>query len=165
MRLEIRQRWIELLGWIADRPRGSALTAGLLLIILSALIRAPIIDGSFVDQLAGANDRLEVARRIDAALGNRSTAAVILEPRDVPVGTVFADLAALRATLEAIDPAIEVRSIDEADAQLFAWGLDSGDPVGELLAALGQNPQSSQIISNDGRRFLVIVSSPRDGER
>lgn len=161
MRLEIRKRWIELLGWIADRHRGSALAALLLLGVLAAMIRAPMIDGALVDRLGGANEQLEAARHIEAALGGRSAAAVILEARDTAIGAAFADLAGLRSTLEAIDDAIELRSIDEAEPQLFAYDLTATDPLGKLLGVLAENPQSATIIGRDARQFLVVISLPR----
>lgn len=164
MRLTIRQRWIDVLGWVADRPRGSAITATLLLALLASLIRAPAIDGSLVDQMAGANPQLKIAERIAFAAGDMATAAIILTPDAVSIGDVFEDLDALRSALAALDPRIELRSVDEAAPQLFAYELTTDDPIRGLLVVLRDNPQAETIINSDASRFLAIISLPEDRE-
>lgn len=153
-----------MLGWIADRPRGSAVAATLLLALLAGLIRAPAIDGSLVDQMAGANPQLRIAERISSASGNVVTAVVTLTPGAVSAGDVFEDLKVLRTALVALDPRIELRSVDEAEPQLFAYALTVDDPIGRLLAALRDNPQAETLISGDANRFLAIISLPEARE-
>jgi len=160
MRRTRRQRWTNLLGWIADRPRGSALLATVLLSLVAALIRPPVIDGSMVDQLSGSNERLEVARRISGAAGGASTAAVIVSPGAASIAGIFADLVELRRQLTALDNGIAIRSIDAAADQLFLYRLDGADPVGGLLVALRDNPESATIINADATSFLIVITSP-----
>lgn len=154
------QRWIWLLGWIADRPRGSAVAAILLLAFCASLIRAPGIDGSMLDQMSGTNARFEIARRISAASGDESTAAVIVAPGDVSIGDVFAELAKLQAAFAARDDRISLRSVDSARAQLFVYGLNLQSPAYALLGVLRDNPQSATIINADSTKFLIVITSP-----
>jgi len=164
MRLTVRQRWGELLGWIADRPRGSAIAATILLALIAGLIRPPVIEGSMVDQLSGSNARLEIARRINAATGGESTTAIIVSPANTSIGAVFADLETLRAEFAAQDGRIAMRSIDAAREQLFVYELSLDSPVAELLRALRDNPQATTIINNDATRFLIAIASPESLE-
>jgi len=154
------QRWASLLGWVADRPRGSALAATILLALFGGLIRPPVIEGSLVDQMSGTNARLAVARQISAAAGDVSTAAVMVTPGDVSIGGVFSDIAVLRQSFAELDSRVTLRSIDAASAQLFLYDLDMGDPVAELLSALRDNPQATTLINADAMRFLLVVTSP-----
>jgi uncharacterized protein len=155
-----RQRWINLLGWIANRPRRSALAATILLALVAALIRPPVIDGSMVDQLSGTNERLEIARRISTAAGDASTIAVIVSPADVTIAETFADLASLRRRLIDLDNGITIRSIDAASDQLFLYRLAGADPVAELLVSLRDNRQSATIINANATSFLIVITSP-----
>ena len=164
MPLTIRQRWINLLGWIADRPRAALTVSLLLLVAIAGTIRAPVIEGSMLDQLSASNERLEMARRIIAATGEQTTIAVILSPRDVSIGTVFGELAALRTDLVALDEQIEMRSIDAAADRLFAYDLDTADRLGVLLAVLRDNPESATIINESASRFLVAITLPESLE-
>ena len=165
MPLNIRQRWISLLGSIADRPRTAMATSLLMLVAIGGLMRAPVIEGSMVDQLSGSNDRLEMAQRIIAATGERTTIAIIYSPRDVSIEDVFIALAALRAELTALDERIEVRSIDAAADRLFAYDLEPEDNISDLLPLLRANPEAATIISNSGARFLVVITLPESLER
>jgi predicted RND superfamily exporter protein len=160
MQLSIRHRWIKLLGWVADRPRGSAVTATVLLALVAGLIRPPVIEGSMVDQLAGSNVQLEVARQISAASGAQSVAAVIVSPADVNISVVFADLAKLRQRFAALDAGVSMRSIDASREQLFVYDLTPNDRVIDLLAVLRDNPAASIIINKSATRFLIVVRSP-----
>ena len=161
MRYTIRQRWIRLLGWLADRPVGSAVTATLLLALVVGLIRPPAIEGSMVDQLSGATEDLEVVRQISAATGDTEIALMIVKPRPTTIAAAFADLDELENRLTATDRRISVRSVDAAREQLFVFGLDGDDPVADLLAALQSTPDAGPMISTDGTRFLIAVSSPK----
>jgi len=117
-----------------------------------------------LDQLSASNERLEMARRIIAATGEQTTIAVILSPRDVSIGTVFGELAALRTDLVALDEQIEMRSIDAAADRLFAYDLDTADRLGVLLAVLRDNPESATIINESASRFLVAITLPESLE-
>jgi len=161
MQYTIRQRWIRLLGWLADRPVGSAVTATLLLAFIAALIRPPAIEGSMVDQLSGTTESLEVARQISAATGDAAIALIIVAPAQVSIEDVFADLDALENRLTATDNSISVRSVDAAREQLFVFGLNGDGPIADLLVALRSTAETSAMISNDSTRFLVAVSSPK----
>jgi len=141
-----RQRWINL--------------ATILLALVAALIRPPVIDGSMVDQLSGTNERLEIARRISTAAGDTSTIAVIVSPADVTIAETFADLAALRRRLTDLDNGITIRSIDAASDQLFLYRLAGADPVAELLVSLRDNRQSATIINANATSFLIVITSP-----
>jgi len=166
MRLIIRQRWLGSLGWIADRPRRSAALATVLLALSAGLIRAPTIDGSMVDRMSGTNEQLEVARRISAAAGNMTNAAVIVAPRALSIGDVFARLGELRHELADIHSDISLRSIDSSREQLFLYGLGEDDAVQDLLPALRDTPQSTSIINAAATRFLIVVTAPEAlGER
>jgi len=154
------QFWVGPLGWIADRPRGAALVATVLLAFIAAFIRPPVIEGSMVDQLSGTNEQLEIAGRISAATGNTSTTAIIVAPRNASIAAVFADLANLRQRLADLDDRIIVNSIDAASDQLFLYRLLRNDPVSELLGVLAEDPRSTTIISRDSTRFLIIITSP-----
>jgi len=160
MQLRKNKRWTNLLGWIADHPRASALAATLLLGVIASVIRAPVIEGSFVEHMSDGNKQLEIARQISAAAGNASAAVVILTPSDVPVETIFADLDGLAAELSALDPRVELRSINSARAQLFAFDLSLSSPIGDLLLALRGTPEGSALINAGGASFLVAISSP-----
>jgi predicted RND superfamily exporter protein len=164
MPLTIRQRWINLLGWIADRPRAALTVSLLLLVALAGMIRAPVIEGAMLDQLSGSNERLEMARRIIAATGEQTTIAIILSPRDVSIGDAFDELSALRADLVALDEQIEMRSIDAAADRLFAYDLDTADSLGVLLPVLRDNPASATIINESASRFLVAITLPESLE-
>jgi predicted RND superfamily exporter protein len=160
MRLTIRQRWLTLLGWIADRPRFSAAAATILLALSATFIRAPDIEGSMVDQLSGSNEQLEIARRISAATGNPSAIAVIVAPGELSIGGAFLGLDGLRAALAQLGDAVSVRSIDSARDQLFLYGLDEEDPLKDLLRVLRETPRSATIISKLSSRFIVVINAP-----
>ncbi|MDH3428856.1 MAG: MMPL family transporter [Gammaproteobacteria bacterium] len=164
MQVRIRQRWMVLLVWVADRPRGSAVAATLLLALVATLIRPPLIEGSMVDQLAGSNVQLEIAREISAASGAASAAAVIVSPADVSISAVFGGLAKLEQRLVQLDSRISLRSIDAARDQLFVYDLTSSDRVADLLAVLRDNPAASTIIARDATRFLIVVQAPENLE-
>jgi len=160
MQVTIRQHWIGLLGWIADRPRGSAVAATLLLALLAGLLRPPVIDGSMVDQLSGSNERLDIADRITAASGDQSRTAIIASPASVSIGEIFAQLNNLRAELLSLDDRITLRSIDEASEQLFVYDLSRDDSIIDLLRVLRDDEQARTIINRDATRFLIVVTSP-----
>jgi predicted RND superfamily exporter protein len=160
MRLTIRQRWLNLLGRIADRPRASASVATALLALSASIIHAPDIEGSMVDQLSGSNEQLEIARRISAATGNETTIAVIVAPGEQSIGDAFFSLAGLRNSLASLGDDVSVRSVDTARDQLFLYGLDEKDPLPELLRVLRETPQSAAIISRLSHRFLVVINAP-----
>jgi len=160
MRLTIRQRWLNLLGWIADRPRFSAAVATALLALSASVIHAPDIEGSMVDQMSGSNEQLEIARRISAATGNTTTIAVIVTPGDLSIGDAFLALDGLRATLAGLGGDVSVRSIDTARDQLFLYGLGEADPLQELLLVLRETPQSATIINRLLSRFIVVINAP-----
>jgi hypothetical protein len=104
-----QKRWERALAGLARHPRRAALAATVLLVVFAALIRAPVIEGSMVDRIAGGNAQLDVARRISAAGGGLSRVAVIATPRAVPIDAVMADVARLRSDLGAVDPRIELQ--------------------------------------------------------
>jgi len=160
MRLAIGQRWIGLLGSMADWPRASAVMATVLLALIASLIRPPMIEGSMVDQMSGTSGRLEIGRRISDAAGAMSTTAVIVTPADADIADIFVDLAALRGQLAGLDARITMRSVDAAHEQLFIYGLSPGDPVGDLLTVLRDNPEAATIINRDATRFLIVIASP-----
>jgi predicted RND superfamily exporter protein len=160
----IKHRWNQLLGWIACRPRAAAIVSLLLLVVVGGSIREPIIEGSMVDQLSGSNAQLEVARRIVAASGDETMVAIIMDPADVSIGEIFADLSALRGRLLSLDDRIRIRSIDDAADQMFAYDLEVGDPGVGLLAALRDNPDAGTIINAAASRFLVVVTLPAELE-
>jgi predicted RND superfamily exporter protein len=160
MQLTIRQRWIGLLGQVADRPRASAIAATVLLALFAALIRPPVIQGSMLDQIPSSNMRLEIERRITAASGGTTLTAVIVAPREVSVSDVFGDLDKLRAELARLDRRIDMRSVDAVREQLFVYDLGGEDPVASLLGALRDSPQAATAVSGDARRFLIVLSSP-----
>jgi predicted RND superfamily exporter protein len=163
MRLTIRQRWLNLLGRIADWPRTAASVAFALLLFSAGVIDAPDIEGSMVDQLSGSNEQLEIARRISAATGNRTTVAVIVTPGDLSIGDAFSSLAELRDTFARLGDDVSIHSIDAARDQLFLYGLGEGDSLRELLLALRDTPQSVSIMnkpSSMSPRFLVVIDVP-----
>ncbi|MDH3552736.1 MAG: MMPL family transporter [Gammaproteobacteria bacterium] len=139
----------------------SAVAATLLLALIAALIRPPVIEGSMVDQLSGTTAELAVVQQIATATGDRSTAVMIVTPADVSIAAVFADLGALRHRLADLDSSITLRSIDVVRDQLFVYGLDRQDLIIELLGALRGAPEARAMINNDGTRFLLVVSSPK----
>lgn len=165
MRNTISQRWIGLLGWLADRPVGSAVAATLLLALVAALIRPPAIEGSMVDQLSGATEELEVVRQISAATGDAAIALIIVTPAAVSIADTFADLDALENRLAASDQRISVRSVSAAREQLFVFGLNGDDPIADLLVALRSTSETDWMISEDGARFLIAVTSPNSVRR
>ena len=113
-----------------------------------------------VDQLAGSNAQLEIARQISAASGAASTAAVIVSPADVSISAVFANLEQLERRFAELDSRISMRSINAARDQLFVYGLTPADRVADLLAVLRDNPAASTIINKRATRFLIVVRSP-----
>jgi predicted RND superfamily exporter protein len=160
----IQQRWISLLGRVADRPGGSAAVSLLLLLAVGGLIRPPVIEGSMVDQLSGTNARMEIAQRIASATGDETIIAIIVSPKEVRIGAAFDVLAGLRAALTTVDGRIKVRSIDAAADSLFVYDLERSDPIGFLLTALRENPDATTVINSLATRFLVVVSLPGDLE-
>ncbi|MDH3339623.1 MAG: hypothetical protein OEM76_17600, partial [Gammaproteobacteria bacterium] len=64
MQFSIEHRWSGFLGWFADRPVASAVAATLLLALIAALIRPPVVEGSMVDQLSGTTAELAVVQQI-----------------------------------------------------------------------------------------------------
>jgi hypothetical protein len=160
MRLTIRQSWLDLLGWLADRPRSSAALATVLLVLSASAIRAPDIEGSMVDQMSGTSEQLKIAQRISAATGNTTTIAVIVAPDAISIGEVFLSLAELRYKLAALRDDVLVRSVDASREQLFLYGLTEKDPAQALLRALRDTPQSTTIINAAATRFLVVVTAP-----
>jgi hypothetical protein len=165
MRVTGQHRWIGLLGWIADRPRGSAIVAVGMIALLATLIRAPVIEGSMVDQLSGSNARLEIERRISAAEGGETTIAIIFTPRRVSIGLIVDDLARLQETLSAVSSRIIVRSVDAARDRLFVYDLDEADPIASLLGVLRENPESATSINQSATRFLAVISLPEALDR
>lgn len=165
MRATRQHRWIGLLGWIAGRPGVAAMLAVVLLAVLAAFIRTPVIEGSMVDQLSGSIERLEIARRITAAAGGETTVAIIFTPRSVSIGQVFDDLARLRGALAAVSERLVVHSVDTARDQLFVYDLKEADPIASLLSVLRENPEATTIISQSGARFLAVISVPEELER
>jgi len=160
MRLTIRQRWLHLLAWIADRPQSSAVVATLLLALSASAIRAPDIEGSMVDQMSGSSEQSKVAQRISAASGDTTTIAIIVAPDALSIGEVFLSLAELRNKLAALQDDVPVRSIDASREQLFLYGLSDEDPVQELLSALRDTPQSTTLVNEAATLFLVVVTAP-----
>ena len=165
MRATKLHRWIGLLGWIADRPRGAAVVAVVLLAVLAAFIRTPVIEGSMVDQLSGSNERLEIARRISAAVGGKTSIAIIFTPREVSIGSIVDDLARLQGALSAVSEQIVVRSVGAARDRLFAYDLKEVDPIASLLGVLRENPDSATIIDQSATRFLAAISLPEELDR
>jgi len=165
MRATRRYRWIDLLGWIADRPRGAAIVAVVLLAMIAALIRPPVIQGSMVDQLSGSNERLEIARRITAAARGETSIAIIFTPRVVSIAAVFDDLADLQVALSALSERIVIRSVGAARDRLFAYDLEEADGIASLLNVLRVNPESATIINHSATRFLAVVLLPEALER
>jgi len=165
MRATKLHRWIGLLGWIADRPRGAAVVAVVLLAVLAAFIRTPVIEGSMVDQLSGSNERLEIARRISAAVGGKTSIAIIFTPREVSIGSIVDDLARLQGALSAVSEQIVVRSVGAARDRLFAYDLKEVDPIASLLGVLRENPESATIIDQSATRFLAAISLPEELDR
>jgi hypothetical protein len=165
MRATRQHRWISLLGWIADRPRGAAIVAVVLLTALATFIRMPVIDGSMVDHLSGSNDRLEIARRIAVASGGETTVAIVFTPRDVSIGLIFDDLAGLQGALSAVSERIVLRSVNAARGRLFAYDLEETDPIASLLGVLRENPESATIINQSAARFLAVISLPEELDR
>jgi predicted RND superfamily exporter protein len=161
MRYTIKQRWTRLLGWLADRPVGSAVTATLFLALVAALIRPPAIEGSMVDQLSGATEDLEVVRQISAATGDAAIALIIVKPAPVKIADTFADLDALQDRLAATDRRVSVNSVNSVREQLFVFGLSGDDPIADLLTALRGTAETGSMISKDGARFLIAVASPK----
>ena len=88
-------QWFAGLDWLAARPRGAAVAATVAVILIAALIRAPVIEGAMVDQMSTVGGQLQVSRRIQAASGGLAFAAVIVSPAGQSIAAVFADLAAL----------------------------------------------------------------------
>ena len=131
-----------------------------LLVLSAGLIRAPTIDGSMVDRMSGTNEQLEVARRISAAAGNMTTAAVVVAPRALSIGDVFGSLGELRNELADVHDDISLRSIDSSREQLFLYGLSEEGSVQDLLPALRDTPQSITIINSAATRFLILVTAP-----
>ena len=117
-----------------------------------------------VDELSGSNERIEVARRIAAASGDRSTTAIIASPARVSIGETFAQLETLRVELLSLDSRITLRSIDEADDQLFVYDLSRDRPIVDLLGVLRHNEQARTIINRDATRFLIVVTAPESLE-
>lgn len=154
-----------MLGRIADRPRGSAIVAVVLLAMIAAFIRPPVIQGSMVDQLSGSNERLAIARRITAAMGGETTIAIIFTPRAVSIGAVFDDLAGLQDALSTLSERIVIRSVDAARDRLFAYDLEARDSIVSLLNVLRVNPESAMIINQSATRFLAVISLPEALER
>jgi len=165
MRATKQHRWIGLLGWIADRPKGAAVVAVVLLAVLATLIRAPVIEGSMLDQLSGSNQRLEIARRITAAAGGEITIAIIFTPREVSIGSIVDDLARLQGALSAVGERIVVRSVDAAGDRLFAYDLKEAAPIASLLSVLRENPESATIINQTATRFVAVISLPEELDR
>ena len=165
MRATKQHRWIGLLGWIADRPKGAAVVAVVLLAVLATLIRAPVIEGSMLDQLSGSNQRLEIAHRITAAAGGEITIAIIFTPREVSIGSIVDDLARLQGALSAVGERIVVRSVDAAGDRLFAYDLKEAAPIASLLSVLRENPESATIINQTATRFVAVISLPEELDR
>lgn len=113
-----------------------------------------------VDQLSGATEDLEVVRQISAATGNAAIALIIVKPAPVKIADAFADLDALQSRLAATDRRISLQSVDNVREQLFVFGLNGDDPIADLLAALQSTTEAGSMISKDGSRFLIAVSSP-----
>ena len=165
MRAMRRHHWIDLLGWLADRPRGAAVVAVVLLGVLAAFIRPPVIQGSMVDELSGSNERLEIARRITTAAGDETTIAIIFTPRVVSIAAIFDDLADLQGTLSGLSERIVIRSVDAARDRLFAYDLEESDGIASLLNVLRVNPESETIINQSAGRFLAVISLPEELDR
>ena len=165
MRATRQHRWIDLLGWIADRPRGAAIVAVVLLAALATFIRMPVIDGSMVDHLSSSNERLEIARRIAVAGGSETTIAIVFTPRAVSIGLIVDDLAGLQGALSAVSERIVLRSVGAARDRLFAYDLEETDPIASLLGVLRENPESATIINQSAARFLAVISLPEELDR
>ena len=165
MRATRQHRWIDLLGWIADRPRGAAIVAVVLLAALATFIRMPVIDGSIVDHLSSSNERLEIARRIAVAGGSETTIAIVFTPRAVSIGLIVDDLAGLQGALSAVSERIVLRSVGAARDRLFAYDLEETDPIASLLGVLRENPESATIINQSAARFLAVISLPEELDR
>jgi len=157
--------WLAGLDWLAARPRGAAIVATACVVLVAALIRAPVIEGAMVDQMSAADGQLQISRQIHAASGGLTTAAVIVSPADQRISAVFSDLAALRGSLSDLGGDIDVRTIDSAREQLFLYGLTEDDPVRRLLEVLRSNAEAATIISGDASRFLIVLSFPERQEQ
>jgi len=157
--------WLAGLDWLAARPHGAAIAATACVVLVVALIRAPVIEGAIVNQMSAADGQLQISRQIQAASGGLTTAAVIVSPADQSIAAVFADLAALRGSLSALGEDIDVRAIDSAREQLFLYGLSGDDPVHRLLEVLRSNEEAATIISGDASRFLIVLSFPARQEQ
>jgi predicted RND superfamily exporter protein len=160
---QAKQQWHRTsLDRIASRPQLSAGVAVALVLIFSAMIRPPTIDGSMVDQMSGGGEQLAVARRIEAAMGNVASAGVVLEPRDISISEAFDRIGALRSALAGLGDDVRVNSVDAARDQLPYYDLDESAGLGELLRLLADTREAAPLISADGERFLVAVSFPAD---
>ena len=118
-----------------------------------------------VDQLSGSNERLEIARRISAAVGGKTSIAIIFTPREVSIGSIVDDLARLQGALSAVSEQIVVRSVGAARDRLFAYDLKEVDPIASLLGVLRENPESATIIDQSATRFLAAISLPEELDR
>lgn len=114
-----------------------------------------------VDQLSGASEGLEVVRQISSATGDSAIALTIVAPAPVTIADTFADLEALQEHFLGIDSLISVHSVNIVREQLFLFGLSGADPIADLLVALRGTPKAGSLISKDGTRFLIAVSSPK----
>jgi predicted RND superfamily exporter protein len=158
---QAKQQWHRTsLDRLAGSPRLSAAVAVALVLIFSAMIRPPMIDGSMVDQMSGGGEQLAAARRIEAAMGNVASAGVVLEPRDISISLAFERIGTLRSALAALGDDVRVDSVDAARDQLPYYDLDESADLGELLGLLADTREAAPLISADGERFLVAISFP-----
>jgi uncharacterized protein len=157
--------WPRLLALLAQRPVAAAVTAVMLVALCAALVRAPVIEGSMIDEMSGSSTHVDVLRQIRRATGDRTSVAVIVRPPQVPIGAVFRQLGALRERLQGLDPAAELQSIDAARETLFLYGLSAEDTVTRLLGVLRDNPRTASLISADASRYLIVVTCPPASER
>lgn len=150
---------IELLA----KHRGAAAAAGVLLLgTLTAVTRAPVVDGSLDGFETPDNPHQQIAREMARRFGPPPSIQIGIVPRPVALGEVVKDLVALEGRLKGIAPGAEVVSLQSAAPFFGRLGLDSAEDVRSALQRVAEMPLLRSLVGESRRSFLAVVHTDTD---
>ena len=119
-------------SFLVRHRRALAGTAVLLVILLGALVREPVFQGSLVSEMSPDLPELVAAQRIRDARAGRETSVIMIRPAaDASIRETLDALEQIHAALLDIEDS-DVRSILPTRHLLFAYGLDD-DALSALM--------------------------------
>jgi len=139
---------------------GAAL-AVLITVFLAFSIDGLVIEGSSVEDMARDNPYLQTELRVSELYGDNTLVTLIVEAGAGTISNVLGDLEQIQGAFYAQFPDGEFRSILYMREQLSFHGLEDSDPIDRLLAVVSGQPKTSNLVSFDKKKFLVLLGVPK----